>query len=161
MDQEHASRPWWKRSSALSRLVFGAALALFLLTFPENHVEAEDAYDYAWTVEQGGRGLFHSFHLLYLPLMRALWHWARLPAAGLRAYPVMATASLLCGAAAVTVLFRTVRRFRDTGTALFAAAGLAVSYGFWRYACEAEVYVPASLATMAAFACAFREGRGR
>ncbi|AKJ65497.1 DUF2723 domain-containing protein [Kiritimatiella glycovorans] len=160
MKPEDASGPWWRRGSIQARILFAATLLLFLLTFPENHTEAEDAYDYAWNVERGGEALFHSFHLLYLPLMRALRGFIRPFSTELHAYPVMAAVSLLSGAAAVAALFLVVRRLRDTGVALFAAAGLTFSYGFWRYACEAEVYVPASLAALAAFGCAVRDERG-
>ncbi len=39
------------------------------------------------------------------------------------------------------------------GAAFVSAAGLGLSYGFWRYACEAEIYVPACLACLGVMWC--------
>ncbi len=129
-------------------LVFAAALAvqalLYCLTIPSNHTEAEDSLWYAYdTREKSYHALFHLHHLLYLPVMRLIYttvHFAD-------AFRLMIGVDILCAVATVGLLFLWLDRGWQLrrSASLFACAFLAFSYGFWRYAVEAEVYLPAML----------------
>ncbi len=130
------------------RTGIAVALALavvYAVLAPRNRTEAEDAYDYAWSVEHGsGRALLHPHHMAYLPLMQGVYAAARAVAGPVRAHPVMAAVSAGCAGAAVVLLAVLLAGplGADRRRAWAAAAGLASSYGFWRYAAEAEVYAP-------------------
>ena len=53
-------------------LVFFAAL-LYFASSPVNRTEAEDAYEYAWRLEnESGLALLDAHHLLYLPLAKII-----------------------------------------------------------------------------------------
>jgi hypothetical protein len=124
---------------------------IYALTGPENRSEAEDAFWLADDIENGTlRTLFgpdHTAHLLFLPLGRGLFNIARLLSIDVRAYDAVRLANCLLAGAAV-VLFGSVLRRRlrlSLFAAISGAAGLAVSYGFWRYANETEVYAVAIL----------------
>jgi len=123
-----------------------AALVLFYLwTQPVNRTEAEDAYDFAHAVERAhGRALLHSHHLLYLPLMRGVHRLTALVLPAVRALPTMATFGALAAGLSVVLLAGLARREGvGASRAAACAAALAGSYGFWRYAAEAEIYAPA------------------
>lgn len=122
-----------------------AVTLLYIVTWPANRTEAEDGYSYALTVENGV-DLVNPRHLLFKPLMRVAFVAVRFVRPSARAYDVMAAASLVAAVATVCLVAWFVHReFRQPK--LVAAAGgllLAVSYGFWRYATEAEIYALAS-----------------
>jgi hypothetical protein len=144
----------------VQKMLWLAALALFLVwSFPANHSEAEDAYSYAWTVEQGWGvpGMFHGHHLLYLPLMRLLWLGAQFLGYSGRAFPLMAAMSTLCGAVAVYLLFSLFRFMGLKARSVWPfAAALLFSYGFWRYSTTVEIYIPVVALCLLAFWCAVR-----
>lgn len=128
--------------------------AAFVLTGPGNRSEADDAFWFAFDIEHGSmRELVsadHTAHLAFLPLARGLFNLVRGLGIEVRAYDVVRLANCLLAAIAVVLLHRVLRRsFRLTPFAAWAgAAGLAVSYGFWRYANETEVYAAAILVIM-------------
>ncbi len=150
-------------SAALERREAGvaagiaAALALaaaYLATAPLNRTEAEDVWDFAWQVERAaGPQLVHPHHLVHLPLMRALWRTARWVAPDARAHGVMAGVGALAAGAAVVLFGALLRRAGGVSAprAAAAAAVLAVSYGIWRYAAEAEAYAPAAALALGAW----------
>lgn len=127
---------------------FFAALVLLLLTCPANHTEAEDAFEYSRLVEQGsGAEIFHPRHLLYLPAGKAVVRLCQAGGYGGRAYPVLVAISMFSGAAALVSVLGLMRLLVPSGSdgrfgAFLAMGGLLFSYGFWRYACETEIYVP-------------------
>lgn len=143
------------------------ALALFVFiaivyacSVPANHSEAEDAFDYAWEVENNTvSDLFHTNHLIYRPAMRMLWLGAKTAGYTGRAYPLMLAFSVIAGALSAALFFIFLRRiFADKddaddrcGSGVYAlpfALLLAFSYNFWRYAVEAEIYIPAILVSL-------------
>lgn len=124
---------------------------IYGLTSPGNRSEADDAFWFAHDVEHKSlRGLLgsgHSSHLLFLPIARALFVISQAAGFNVRSYDLIRFTNCLLAALSV-VLLRTVlqRRFDlSPFAAITGAAGLAVSYGFWRYASEMEVYAPAVL----------------
>jgi len=132
-------------------LIF-VALAFLALTVPANHTEAEDAYEYARLVEQEtGAPLFHVHHLLYLPLVQGLFRLLQRDGYTGRAFPVLLEISVVCGAHVFSLFTELLYRRRGLDSALPFSLGLLFSYGFWRYACEAEIYVPAVCVAVAVF----------
>ena len=127
-------------------MAIGLALAVvYAVTAPRNRTEAEDAYDYAWSVERdGGHAVLHPHHLAYVPAMQGLHAVVRAVAGPVRAHPVMAAVSAGCAGAAVVLLAALLAGPVGVGRgrAWAAAAGLAACYGFWRYAAEAEICAP-------------------
>lgn len=131
-----------------------AGVALFYLaTQPVNRTEAEDAYGFAWAVERARWSeLIHPHHLFYLPAMRVLYGAVTALAPNVRALDVMAAVGALAAGAGVVMIGSLLRRLGvERRRAVGAAAGLALSYGFWRYAAEAEIYAPAIALTLAAW----------
>jgi hypothetical protein len=140
---ESVGSPW-----LLAAVVVPVLAVFYVLTGPGNRTEADDAFGFAYLVEHGyARQLLTANHLLFLPLCRGLFNLLRLLHIRMDAYDVMRLMS--CWLAAVSVLLLGVvlrRRFRlSLFAAVGGASGLAVSYGFWRYANEAEVYALAVL----------------
>ena len=128
-------------------VIGGLFLALYALTLPGNHADAENAYHYAWQVEQpADPGALHHDHLLYIPLAKAAQrglHAIGIPARG---YTVLVGLSMLAGALSVALAFLILRQRLAFGreVALFAAGLIGISYGFWRYACEADLLIVAA-----------------
>jgi hypothetical protein len=125
--------------------------AAFVLTGPGNRSEADDAFWFAYDIEHGSMrelvGPDHTAHLAFLSLGRGLFNLVRDLGVDVRAYDLVRLANCLLAAIAVVLLHRVLRRsFRLSAFAAWAGAGgLAVSYGFWRYANETEVYAAAIL----------------
>lgn len=126
-----------------------AVLVLLVVTPPVgNHSEAEDAFLYALQVESlPYSSLWHPHHAVYHPLMKTFYNLSGAE----RSFPVMQLFSRLCAAGAVVLFWlllgRTVAfspRSQIAVTACFA-----LSYGFWRYANEVEVYSFAILVALA------------
>lgn len=133
-----------------------ASLVLYVFAWPENRIEADDGYFYAYKVEQGGDAL-NARHLLYEPSMRLVLVLSRLVHRDITAHTVMSVVSLVAALLTVCLVAWIIRELfhRSVWVALSAAACLTVSYGFWRYATEAEVYALAAFLTLAAIALAF------
>jgi len=111
-----------------------------------NHTEADDAFEYASMVEtQNHEWLYHPHHLLYGVSTKAIYNGLQALGYGGRAYSLLAFLSSLSAAGAVFLFFRfCYRRYSMRPvSSMFAAGLLALSYGFWRYANEAEVILPA------------------
>ena len=138
------------------------AFYLFLVVFSfvffwgadiANRTEADDAFEYAWQVEHEGHDwLYHPHHLLYGAIAKDLYNGARLLGYTGRAYPMLRFVSALCGACTVLMFFRfCYRRFSMRPVSSLLCSGLLLfSYGFWRYANEAEVITPACLVMLLA-----------
>ena len=136
-----------------------AVAGLYGLTIPGNHSEAEDAFAYARTVEgQDAAAAVHPHHVLYGPIQVVIYRALRLAWPSLRAFPVMVGVSLFCAAACCGLFHDLCRRcgIASPWRAAVPTVGLATSYGFWRYACEAEIYASACLAIVALFGLASR-----
>lgn len=129
-------------------LFFVASFLFIWGTDIENRTEAEDAFEYAYQVESGGQDwLYHPHHLLYGAITKDIYQGARLLGYNGRAYFLLRLISALCGAGVVLMFFRfCYRRFSMRPVSSLLCSGLLLfSYGFWRYANEAEVIIPACL----------------
>ena len=138
--------------------VFGAVLCFFALTVPANHSEAEDAYAYAYLVEQGTvPELFQMHHLLYLPFARGVFFAVHKAGIAARALPVLIAISMVSGALGVC-FFAVILRRLGLGRLLTCAfsGALLFSYGFWRYSTTAEIYIPVAALCLMMFCCAIR-----
>lgn len=125
----------------------------FWQTSVVNRTEAEDAYDYALQIETGdARGHFHPHHLLFGPMGAAAYRLAEVCGYEGRAHGFMVMVSA-AAASLVVFLFFTLCRKRlalDNFTSFGASGMLAFSYGFWRYAGECEIIMPAGLLALLA-----------
>ncbi|MCC7300583.1 MAG: hypothetical protein IT583_05845 [Verrucomicrobia bacterium] len=137
-------KAFWKTAG-----LFCAVAAFLTLTAPSNHSEAEDTYYYAQMVERGGWSeMFHRHHLLYLPVARGIYRLAQRVGFEGRAMPVLIGLSI-ASASAVICFFSVM--LRRSGAGRWWVVPLLFSYGFWRYACAAEIYAPALAAVCAAW----------
>lgn len=144
-------------------LLFLCLALMFWGTGIENRTEADDAYDYALQLEQGyPNGIYHPHHLLFGTVMRPAYHLATWLGYDGRAIGFMVLMSALC-AAATACLFRGICRLHlNLGQmeSLLATGFLVFSYGFWRYATEAEIIMPACAAILAAATMTLGNDRG-
>lgn len=133
--------------------------AAYLVAMPLNRTEAEDAYAFAWAAERDtGRDLLHPHHLAYLPVMKAILGGVRSMIGGVGAHAVLTVTGAFSAAAAVMLFATLLAGPFGLGAVRgwAAAAGLAVSYGFWRYAAEAEVYALMLALALASWSLAAR-----
>jgi hypothetical protein len=124
---------------------------LYLATSPDNRFEADDAYSFAAAVEHGDFGsVVNPYHLGYVPLLKAIHAPVKAVAPGLDALPFMAAVGAVAGAITVVIFYLLLIDWLQAtkAQAIFGAAALGVSYGFWRYTAEAEVYALAALAAV-------------
>jgi hypothetical protein len=128
--------------------LFSGWLLFYWLTAPAVHIEADDAYEYAYDVEQYPFWrLAHPYHPLHLPLMRLLFVLGKSTGVVDRSFQLVVVFGAVFAAAAV-VLFSLVL-WKRIGVrrrpAIVAGGLLGFSYGFWRYAAEVETYALAFL----------------
>ena len=129
------------------RLLMLAAIVMFYaLTAAGNLSEPDDAFAFAYRAERFALTHFSDPRLLgYHVLGRVLWLGSEALGLGIRGLEILRGISVLGAAACLWLMFRIL--VRDLGVAALPAflstALLAFSYGFWRYAAEADVYVPA------------------
>jgi hypothetical protein len=119
----------------------------------ENRTEAEDAFEYATMVETDGHSwLYHPHHLIYGPAMKV--SYSLIKAMGFKGQShdfLMLVSSLSASGSLFFFFLFCYRRFSLRPVSSLMATGLlAVSYGFWRYAAEAEIVLPASLLVLIA-----------
>jgi hypothetical protein len=122
----------------------GAATLLYLVTAPA--VPNLDGLGYLKLIPHN----FAAGHLLFMPALRAL---SRLLGDGLRAGRLY---DAVLGGSGVVLFYGIARRLLpgaigDEATrraAPFAAAGLALSYGYWSEACDVEAYAAAMVALL-------------
>lgn len=147
--------------------IFIGSLLLYILVLPGNHSEAEDAFEYSRLVEEGrGAHIFHPNHLLYIPMQKGVFRVAKALGYSGRAYYIARAVSMVSGALALCFFHLMVCRLHvlagKTVTRwlpCIATMGLLFSYGFVRYACEVEIYLPAlALALAAAHAALHARG---
>lgn len=136
-----ASGDW--RASAVCFVVL---TVFYLLTAAGNLGETDDVYAFAYRAEH-----FDVTHLsdprlmLYHVIMRLLFLGATALGLDVSALVMMRGVSALCAAGTLLLMMRILSGDLklSTATAVLSAALLASCYGFWRYAAEAEVYIPA------------------
>lgn len=128
----------------------------YCLSFPANRSESDDGYDYAYIIAQqqpAAKQLYDLKFALFLPAMRAAFQAVRQLVPAADAYLVMCCISAACAALTLPVFYRLLHHLGglNSATAFAGTALLGVSYHFWRYAVEAEVYMPAILLIAALF----------
>ena len=134
--------PRHRRTWLPAGLALAAMALLYALTIPVNHTDAEDCLWYAYDVrEKPYHALFDLHHLLYLPAMHLIYTTVRF----VDAYHLLIGVDILCAVATVGILFFWLDRGLQLSrpASFFACVFLAFCYGFWRYADEVEVYLPA------------------
>lgn len=171
---------------------FAAVLlfAVYSITAPQNHSEAEDVYDFALHVEQGTFADQAGVNrVLALPLFGSAYRVAQTVGYSGRAFPFMIFINRILGVICVILFWKLLGSFslsfrgrpacsgesstviadkappeRSAVTALccnhqsstiyqqlIPVLCLAFSYGFWRYANEAETYILASIFVLGAW----------
>ena len=144
------ARPW-----PISRrwAAFGGLVLLYAVATPGSRSETDDGFWFADLVARapladlvsGGQ----TGHVLYLPLQRVVVRLLEVLPGSVDTYSALRGVSVVSAAAAVVVFASLLGRLGLGRTAvLVASAGLATSYGFWRYANEAEVYGLGALLTV-------------
>lgn len=155
-DPAAGSRPLARLwSNAL--LLVGVA-ALYAVTVPVNHVEAIDGYAYALAAETGPLSVVHDTRgILFHALNRLLVLAADGLGLHLGGLTIMIVQSLISAVFGVVLMRRLLERgfSLDPRAAWSGAALLAVCYGYWRYAVEAEVNAPSFLLILATLNLAF------
>lgn len=132
----------------LATLFYGGT-ALYI----ENRTEAEDAFEYAMMVESAEHVWnHHPHHLLYGPAMQLCYRACQTVGYEGRAYGILMWISSLSAAGSLFFFFLfCYHRFSLRPlSSLIATVLLAVSYGFWRYAAEVEIILPATFLGLAA-----------
>lgn len=119
-----------------------------------------DGVSFAQDIEQAGRfgsptfwlNIIHPNHLLYNSLGYLVWIALQIVGLKLRAIAVLQAINMILAALCVAVLQRTLLRLTQstylstTLTALFALSAI-----FWRFATDADAYIPSVLCLIAAF----------
>lgn len=136
------ARGGWRTTGVM----FLVLTAFYLLTAAGNISETDDVYAFAYRAENFPLDYLSDPRLmLYHVSMRLLFLGAGLLGWDISALTLMRCFSVVFASASLLLLMRIV--FLDLKlsamTAVLAAAVLGSSYGFWRYAAEAEVYIPA------------------
>lgn len=125
--------------------------AFYVVTSPEARFEADDAFDYASIVEFGGpEHTISPNHLLYLPIVKAVYEPVRALFPEVRPLLPMVIMGGFFGASAVVLFYLLMVSWLQVPErlAIAGAGALGASYGFWRYAAEAEVYALATLTAL-------------
>ncbi|MDZ8117338.1 hypothetical protein [Pontiella agarivorans] len=157
-----------------------ALFAVYFLTAPQNHSEAEDVYDFACWVEQGTFADQAGVNrVLALPMFGWTYRIAQLAGYSGRAFPFMIFLNRMLAVGCVVLFWKMLwaafsgkahggagvrvgkqaSEDEDVETVklptpnvkLPAALLLAFSYGFWRYANEAETYILAAFLVLGAW----------
>ena len=160
--------------------VFATIWSVYSLTAPQNHSEAEDVYQFARVVEQGTFTDQSGVNrVLALPLFSMAYKGAQLIGYSGRAFPFMILINRLLAVVALFLFFVLSQYLNPKAQGLSTsphsspkASGLqptafvpilgtlllAFSYGFWRYANEAETYLLASVFVLGAW-CLVAKGK--
>jgi hypothetical protein len=134
-------------------LIFLTVVVFYWNTDISNRTEADDAFEYSSQVEALDHPwLYHPHHLAYGVLAKKAYRFCVNLGYPCRAHSFLVMLSSLSAAGAVFLFYRfCYRRYSMRPvSSLFAAGFLAVSYGFWRYAIEAEVIMPAAFLVLLA-----------
>ncbi len=135
-----------ERNDSLGRIkavFFLAALFVFYVSTRPLGIHVSDSYAWTNTVDKSAYAyFFHPHHILYIPLA---WRWTellRIFFPGLDVWAALASLSALFGCLGVAAVYRILRSFSAGLLPACAGAALvAVSFGYWFFAGEAEVYV--------------------
>lgn len=125
--------------------VFAVLVLLYSLTGVANRIESVDGYLYAGSAEFLAIADVHDPRSLVFHKLNQLLALAN-AAAGMPfdTYALLCVPTILAGAFGVILMYRFQRQhlLLSAEASTVGAALLAVSYGYWRYANEIEVYIP-------------------
>lgn len=149
---------WVSRLARGERPVAGIAFLLlvvfYLATAAGNLSETDDVYAFAYRAEHFSVDYLSDPRLmLYHIFMRLLFLGSSALGLNVSALTLMRCVSAFCAAASLILLLRVVvadLKLSAT-TGVLSAVILGSCYGFWRYAAEAEVYIPAILLILLVF----------
>lgn len=116
---------------------------IYILLMPVNRTENDDGYNYAWQVLHGTDAeLFQSRYPLFLPFERLVYSACRFLHLHADAYMTMVWVSSVFAIGALYFFYCLLRRrfMLSMRSSVHLTLLLAFSYGFWRYAVEAELY---------------------
>ena len=129
-------------------LVWSVIVVFYALTAAGNLSEPDDAFAFAHRVEHFAVTHVSDPRLLgYHALARCLWLVSESLGFGIRGLEILRGISIVCAAGCLWLVLRILVRNLavELNSALLATGLLACSYGFWRYAAEADVYIPAMM----------------
>ena len=156
-------------------------LIIFSWTAPQNHSEAEDVYDFALKVEQGSFADQAGVNrVLALPVFGVSYKIAQTFGYSGRAFPLMIFINRFLAVVSLILFYRLLQLVYSRSSLPFgfrpllsdfcsppsslhllpAVLCLAFSYGFWRYANEAETYMLAGVVVLAAWCVALKQQWG-
>jgi hypothetical protein len=149
----------WSNGSCL--LIFLCVLLIYLSLPTANYYW--DGIGYAYSIEHvQNSDLLHPNHLLYGPLGYAAWQTAQVLAPEARALRTLQTLSALFGAAAVAIFYLIlISLFKSVYVATCLAFTLAFSGTWWKFATDADSYIPATFFLLLALLLASAETRPR
>lgn len=140
----------FKKNEVLNRKDFIQALIIisviwlvYMLLMPVNRTENDDGYHYAYLLLHGNsEHLYQSRFPLFLPFEKLIYTGLTALHLLTDAYQSMIWVSSVFAAAALFIFYLIVRnRFMlSHKSSVLSMLFLAFSYGFWRYAVEAELY---------------------
>ena len=143
-------------------------IVIYSITAPKNHSEAEDVYQFANVVEQGTFADQAGVNrVLALPMFGIAYKGAQWLGYSGRAFPFMIFINRLLAVACLFLFYDVLSRMCRRCPAcpdssdlrpLNSVLCLAFSYGFWRYANEAETYLLALIFALGAW-CLVIKGR--
>lgn len=154
---EHYQNIPSRRMAALESLAVGVVFStLYLFTLAGSHADAEDSLAYLGNIRSGTASeLFHPHHLVYEWCGWAVYHAALgLGYNGGPELPVQAFNALM-GALGIAVLWALLRRVVGRVAAASGCGLLGLSYGYWWYSVEAEVYILSTLLLICSLAVAY------
>lgn len=158
----HLSAQWFADFNLLKRnavcLFLLVVMAFYFFTAANNFSETDDVFAFAYRTENFAFShvsdprlmLYHMFNRAIYVCMNILLSPFELTVSAIQS---MRYLSIVCAAVSLLLMFRimTVDLKLQPLTALLGSLLLGFSYGFWRYAAEAEVYIPAIMLCLLVF----------
>ncbi len=123
--------------------VFFALVLFYLLSFPGNRSENDDGYFYAYAIRSYDYvSILFPRYLLFLPTFKGLLSIVQWLMPSADAYWLMCIVSAIASAISVLLFYFLLKTYFQLSTVLarLCAISFMCSYGYWRYAVEAEVY---------------------
>lgn len=117
---------------------------IFIAFYPANRTEVDDGFWYAAGIrDEPYLDLFNPRFFLFLPAFKSLYDVISLTGLRIDPYHLMCAVNMIFAGLTIILLYDILRQFMHfkERTALFIVILLAVSYEFWRYSVEAEVYI--------------------
>ncbi|HSC52505.1 MAG TPA: hypothetical protein VLC98_02720 [Phnomibacter sp.] len=135
-------------------LVVAVIFLLLCFSFPANRSENDDGYFFAHAISHSTYPeLLYPRYFLFLPFMKFCYELGKIVYPALDAYRMMCMMSSLFAALSIVLLFRILGKKLGASRSIawFTCILLLVSYAFWRYAVEAEVYMLSFFVLLLAF----------